>query len=279
MQIKSQIDKFAGYKYVLAMKLIFATIISVLGLGICFQADAQDKTNAHEAVFLVSNPQTARWSYIETDSKGRHISTIYNSVDSLEGDGVNGKLKLRVEEVPVSSPKDTARSFNFYRFKGGELMVDICAGFESNIFEDNQLDSLVHKTIKDKYPDLPEEKKNEVLEKTKSELLKISGEMRGIPRYPKTGKLPDYDFHIKFSIMGMKVAGEDRRIVGTEKVQTQAGVYECFILEETITTKAMMMKDVEKTRSWYAYGIGLVKEITYDKNGKLISTMILNDIL
>ena len=261
------------------MKLIFATIISSLGLGICFQADAQDKTNAHEAVFLVSNPQTARWSYIETDSKGRHISTIYNSVESLEGDGVNGKLKLRVEEVPVSSPKDTARSFNFYRFKGGELMVDICAGFESNIFEDNQLDSLVHKTIKDKYPDLPEEKKNEVLEKTKSELLKISGEMRGIPRYPKTGKLPDYDFHIKFSIMGMKVAGEDRRIVGTEKVQTQAGVYECFILEETITTKAMMMKDVEKTRSWYAYGIGLVKEITYDKNGKLISTMILNDIL
>ena len=36
------------------------------------------------------------------------------------------------------------------------------------------------------------------------------------------------------------------------------------------------IKDVEKTRSWYAYGIGLVKEITYDKNGKLISTMILN---
>jgi hypothetical protein len=40
----------------------------------------------------------------------------------------------------------------------------------------------------------------------------------------------------------------------------------------------MMMKDVEKIKSWYAYGIGLVKEVTYDKHGKLISTMILNEI-
>ena len=48
--------------------------------------------------------------------------------------------------------------------------------------------------------------------------------------------------------------------------------------EETISTKILMMKDVEKIKSWYAYGIGLVKEITYDKNGKLISSIILNKI-
>ena len=49
-------------------------------------------------------------------------------------------------------------------------------------------------------------------------------------------------------------------------------------MEETITTKAMMMKDVEKIRSWYAYGIGMVKEVSYDKNGKLTSTIVLNTI-
>ena len=76
----------------------------------------------------------------------------------------------------------------------------------------------------------------------------------------------------------MKVIGEDRRIAGKETIQTEAGSFDCFILEETITTKSMMMKDVEKIRSWYAYGIGLVKEITYGKNGKLISTMILNEV-
>ena len=40
----------------------------------------------------------------------------------------------------------------------------------------------------------------------------------------------------------------------------------------------MMIKNVEKIKSWYAYGIGLVKEATYDKNGKLISTMTLKEV-
>ena len=123
-----------------------------------------------------------------------------------------------------------------------------------------------------------EEKKEEALEKVKAELFKLSGETRGIPRYPKVGKLPDYEFHCKVNIIGIKVLGTDRRIVGKESIQTNAGTFDCFILEETITIKSMMMKDVERIKSWYAYGIGMVKEITYDKNGNLISTMVLNEI-
>jgi hypothetical protein len=76
----------------------------------------------------------------------------------------------------------------------------------------------------------------------------------------------------------MKFIGKERRIVGTETIQTEAGSFDCFILEETITTKVFLMKEVEKIKAWYAYGIGLVKEITYDKSGKLISTMTLNEI-
>ena len=76
----------------------------------------------------------------------------------------------------------------------------------------------------------------------------------------------------------MTVLGKDRRIVGTETIQTAAGTFDCFIMEETLTMKAMMMKEVTKTRSWYAYGIGLVKEISYDKKGRLVSTLTLNEI-
>jgi hypothetical protein len=83
---------------------------------------------------------------------------------------------------------------------------------------------------------------------------------------------------MKVSLVSMKVTGTDRKIVGKESIQTSAGVFDCFVLEETITIKSMMMKDVEKIKSWYAYGIGLVKEITYDKNGKLISTMTLSEL-
>lgn len=253
------------------MKRIFPLFVSIICMSLCYKASAQND------VYLVSKPQTARWSYIETDSKGKHTLTIYNSIESIEGDGVNGNIKIRVEEVPVTSAKDTIKSFMFYRFKDGEFMVDVSAGFDDTIFE-GKLDSLVRNTIKEKYPELSQEKKIEVIEKTKAEFLKMSGETRGIPRYPKVGKLPDYDISIKVSLISMKVLGTDRRIVGRESIHTEAGMYDCFVLEETITTKSMMMKDVEKIKSWYAYGIGLVKEITYDKNGKLVSTMILNKV-
>ena len=256
------------------MKRIFTFVISVLFLSIGYKAEAQTQ----DAVFLVPNPKTAKWSYIETDNNGKQIATIYYSVESINGNGVNGNLKLLVEEVPVAAPKDAIKSFNFYSFKDGEFMPDVMAGFEDNMFGNDRLDSLVIKTVKEKYPELPEEKIKERYEEIKAHLMNVSGEIRGIPRYPKVGKLPDYEFSCKISIMGMKVLGQDRKIVGTEKIQTEAGVFDCFIMEETITTKAMMMKDVEKIQSWYAYGIGLVKEITYDKNGKLISTMILSEV-
>lgn len=253
------------------MKRIFAILISIVCLSICYE------TNAQNDVYLVSDPQTARWSYIETDSKGKQVLTAYYSIDSIEGNGVNGSIRMSLEEVPVASPKDTTKSFIFYSFKDGEFIVDMSAGLEYNIFEGN-LDSLIRNTIKDKYADLSEENKKELIKETKNEFIKTSGDIRGIPRYPKVGKLPDYEFHCKVSIMGIKVRGEERRIVGTERIQTKAGAFDCFILEETISTKSMMMKDVEKIKSWYSYGIGLVKEITYDKNGKLISTMILNEV-
>ena len=256
------------------MKRIFTFVISVLCLSIGYKAEAQTQ----DAVFLVPNPKTAKWSYIETDNNGKQIATIYYSVESINGNGVNGNLKLLVEEVPVASPEDAIKSFNFYSFKDGEFMPDVMAGFEDNMFGDDRLDSLVIKTVKEKYPELPEEKKKELYDETKAHLMNVSGEIRGIPRYPKVGKLPDYEFSCKISIMGMKVLGQDRKIVGKEKIQTEAGVFDCFIMEETITTKAMMMKDVEKIRSWYAYGIGMVKEVSYDKNGKLTSTMVLNTI-
>ena len=251
------------------MKRIFAIVVSTICLSIC----SQNKTYAQENVYLVSNPQTARWSYIETDSKGQMTATYYYSVESLKGDGVNGNIKLRVEEVPVSSPKDTVKSAIFYCFKDGELMADITSGMA-----DDLLGSSVDDIIKERGLEFSEEQRKEVLEEVQSILFKTTGEIRGIPRYPKVGKLPDYEFNFKFSIVSIKVQGKERSIVGTERIQTYAGSFDCFIMEETISTKSMMMKDVERTRSWYAYGFGLVKEITYDKNGKMISSMILNEV-
>lgn len=251
------------------MKRIF--VLTIICLFICNVAKAQND------VYLAPNPKTAKWSYLETDNAGKTAAIVYYSVESIEGDGVNGNIKLLVKEVPVASPKDTVKSFDFYSFKDGELLPDIFSGFEENLFDD-KLDTEVRKTIQEQYPDLPEDKKQEVIRQIKTEFIKVSGETRGIPRYPKIGKLPDYEFQCKISLVNMKVICDNRKIIDKEHIQTKAGIFDCFVLEETMTTKSMMMKDVERIKSWYAYGIGMVKEITYDKNGNLISTMVLNEI-
>ena len=249
------------------MKRIFLTLLSVIVLSCLFETKAQTPSD----VYFVPDPQTARWSYVQTDAAGKTMSKCYYSVESMKGDAVNGRVKLRIEEISASSPTDTLRNQMFYCFRDGEFMVDMKAVFEGEVLE-----SMVTTAIKEQ-SDVSEEEVKKAIETVRSQ-FKISGEIRGIPRYPQVGKLPDYEFQFKFSIMNMRVSGTDRNVIGTERIDTPAGSFDCFVLEETVTTKALTMKEVEKTKSWYAYGVGLVKEITCDKNGKLLSTMVLDSI-
>ncbi len=230
------------------------------------------RMSAQESVFFAPDPANARWSYIEQDAAGNPVAEIFYSVDKMSGDAVNGSVRLRLQRVKLSSPQDTLKSVVFYRFKDGEYMVDMGVMFEEDV-----LGEIIDSAAKDDGDQISEEKKDEAVRKMQSQ-IKISGEIRGIPRYPKVGKLPDYEFQMKFSIVNMKVSGEQRKISRVEKLSTPAGTFDCFVLEETITTRAMMQKDVEKTISWYAHGIGLVKEASYDKDGNLQSSTVLNRI-
>ena len=225
---------------------------------------------AQEKVFFVSDPENARWSYRETDGNGKSVATTFYSVESMKGDAVNGSVRFKIEKVADANPADTLKSLIFYRFKDGEYMVDMNAFFEADV-----LAGLVKDAVKEEPTSASESEINAAIEEMKKN-IKITGEMRGIPRYPKIGDLPDYEFQFKLSIVSMSASGTDRKITRTEKLQTPAGTFDCFVMEETVTSKVLMVKEVEKTISWYAYGIGLVKEETYDKKGKLTSTILLN---
>ena len=56
------------------MKRIFAISVWIVCLSICHEAI--DEPTDNDAAYLVSNPQTARWSYIETDSNGKLLSSM-----------------------------------------------------------------------------------------------------------------------------------------------------------------------------------------------------------
>lgn len=239
---------------------LFAVLLSIESLS------------AQEQVFFVPCPETARWSYQEHDADGKAVATISCSVDEQFGNAVNGTARIKVQKVSPASPKEIQDSFIYYRFKDGECMLDMNA-----FFEGDALARIMDTAYASEDIDASEEEKQQAIAKMK-ELITTSGEMRGIPQHPVTGKLPDFEFQFKIAIVNMTISGSKRAITGTERIDTPAGTYDCFILEETITTKAMMTKEVEKTISWYAYGIGMVKQETYDKKGKLTTTTILNSI-
>lgn len=226
---------------------------------------------AQDKVFFVPDHETARWSYLEMDADGAPVATMAYSVDSMKGDAVNGFVKLKIERLRAQS-SETSDSFIYFKFKDGEFMVDMNA-----FFEGDALSSLIESAAGGEITGDSEAEKKKAIEEIKKH-IEVSGDVRGIPRYPVVGELPDYEFLFRFSIVSMSVKGTQRKICGKEKLTTPAGTFDCFILEETVTTKAMMQKDVEKTVSWYAYGVGLVKENTYDKKGRLVSTTILNSI-
>lgn len=243
-------------------------IILIWALGLCSLSGF-----AQEQVFFVAEPESARWSYKETDGDGNTVATVYHSVERMKGDAVNGSVRMRVEKVKTDSPADTLKSCIFYRFQDGEYMVDMNAFFEEDVLE-----SILETAVEDMATDASEDKKKAAIEEMKSK-FSFSGEVRGIPRYPKTGPLPDYGFQFRFSIVSVRISGEDRKITGKETLRTPVGDFDCFILEETVTSKAMMHKEVTKTVSWYAYGIGLVKQETYDKKGELQSATLLDSFL
>lgn len=227
---------------------------------------------AQDKVFFAPDPETARWSYLEMDGNGVTTATMVYSVESMTGDAVNGSTKVKFESAGKQSSEDTMGSVIYYKFKDGEFMIDMNAFFEADV-----LGEFIDAAAGAEGIEATEEEKKKAIEEIKK-LIEVSGELRGIPRYPVIGALPDYEFVFKFSVVSISVKGTERKISGKEKLTTPAGTFDCFIMEETVTTKAMMQKEVEKTVSWYAYGVGLVKENTYDKKGKLVSTTLLNSI-
>ena len=226
---------------------------------------------AQNHTFFPPQPENARWTYLKWDADGNLQERNFYAVESMTGDAVNGKAVVNVEIVSVASPTDTLKTKLFYRFEQGECILDMGTIFESEAFG---------KITKDSMKDAGEYSQEELDESLRQvkEKMKFTGEVRGVPQYPEVGKLPDYEFRMKLMFVSMTIKGNQRKITGQELVQTPAGDFNCFVLSENITTKAMMQRELQETTSWYAYGIGLVKQMVYNDKGDLESVTLLETI-
>ena len=90
-------------------------------------------------------------------------------------------------------------------------------------------------------------------------------------------KLPLGDMTV--DVNGFKVTSNitENEVVAQEEITTPAGTFDCFVVQQTSSSRVMGIKNETTSKIWYARGIGQVKQESYSK-GKLAATMVLTSI-
>ncbi|MEO1012611.1 MAG: hypothetical protein AAFX53_14995 [Bacteroidota bacterium] len=87
------------------------------------------------------------------------------------------------------------------------------------------------------------------------------------------------DAHMNVSmdtgVMKMKVDIEttDRKVEAKESLTTSAGTFDCYLITEKNRSKVMMANQEFSNKVWLAEGVGMVKQESYNKSGKLMGRM------
>lgn len=108
-------------------------------------------------------------------------------------------------------------------------------------------------------------------------LLKVQdvmskGDASSVPAGISVGSvLKDGDITVKVGKITAHIITRDRKVEKQGTVTVPAGTFECWFVSEEQLTKALMTK-VEKVETWYAPGIGCIKQAVYDRKGRLDHT-------
>ena len=197
--------------------------------------------------------------YENLDADGNLISVNADSLAVMTGDFEEGRATV-VSTIINQGDSSRFRSKVLMKFDRGEVITDMAALMEEAMQEGmrQSMDAMGGGEDAESQAAM-----KEVLDRTS-----VTGECRGIPADLSVGmELPDYEIEIKVMFITS----------GRESVTTPAGTFDCYVVEETMTAKAMMVNEKTRQVSWYARGIGLVKQQTFDKK-KLTGTTILTSI-
>jgi len=106
----------------------------------------------------------------------------------------------------------------------------------------------------------------------------ISGTDLELPNDLSVGqKLKDGNMNMVISMgitMELNITIKDRKIIKKETITTPAGTFECYVMTSTVEMDMMkLMKSSSK--QWFAEGVGMVKQESYNESGKLTNNTVL----
>ena len=116
-----------------------------------------------------------------------------------------------------------------------------------------------------------------MLEQYKDMEMDISGTDLELPNNLSVGQqLTDANITLKISMSGVNINTTvdlvNRKVEKKETVTTSAGTFDCFVIYTDNKVKAMMVNQSFPSRVWFSEGVGMIKQESYNKNGKLIGS-------
>lgn len=114
--------------------------------------------------------------------------------------------------------------------------------------------------------------------------MDISGTDVELPNNLSVGQtLPDANISIKMEMggginMNTNIDTINRKVEKQESITTPAGTFDCYVIYSETRTKMMMTNQTFPSRMWLAEGVGMVKQESYNKSGKLMGSSLLTEL-
>jgi len=192
----------------------------------------------------------ANFQYTNYDKKGKEEGQINYTVTNVESSGDNVSATMQMEFVDK---------------KGNVYSSDYDMACEGNVVKID-FKSLMNEQMLSQMGDVE---------------MDISGTDVELPNSLSVGQeLPDANMQLKMKMggainMNTNVETINRKVEKQESVTTPAGTFDCYVIYSETKTKMMMTNQTFPSRTWLAEGVGMVKQESYNKKGKLTGSMLL----
>lgn len=88
--------------------------------------------------------------------------------------------------------------------------------------------------------------------------------------------LPDVECSVSALGMTMKIRVTERKVLRRETLRTNAGVFECLVVQEKKSEIGMGRRRFTTADTWYCRGMGMIRHDTYNKKGELETSEVLD---
>ncbi len=193
--------------------------------------------------------------YKSLDKKSKETGTVKYTITKVNASGNDLDITYLVESI---DPKESLlyKEEITIQQRGDKLYMD--------------MSNLINKAAFQQNGEIPAE-------------VEITGNNMEIPVNAQPGTLlPDasVSMALKMGFVNMKMAADltNRKVEAIEDITVPAGTFKCHKFSSDVSATVMGMTAKSKSMEWYAKGIGLVKSESYDKSGKVQSTMHLVEL-